>query len=109
MARQDYTIKEPHTDWSFAAGDGWLALHRCGSRETGWYWEGEFNDPRGHRAWLGTGSRHQRGQAIRTGHRAAIGQRATTFTDNTAHVLRRQLYANCERAPLGWEQRGLNE
>lgn len=62
--------------------------------------------PRGHRAWLGTGCRHQRGQPQKHGHRAAIGPRSTFARrdDLVAAALqqerlRQALYESCERAP----------
>lgn len=62
--------------------------------------------PRGHRAWLGTGTRHQRGTTQRTGHRSYIGNRSTfarrddlVAAAQEHERLRQALYLNCERAP----------
>lgn len=42
------------------------------------------------------------------GHLGRTGKPSVTRTDNTADWRRALLYMNCERAPLGWENRRLN-
>lgn len=44
----------------------------------------------------------------RRGHMAYLGTGGFRSTDYTRDVLRAQLYMSDERAPWGWEKRGLN-
>jgi hypothetical protein len=64
--------------------------------------------PFGHRTYIGKASRRQIDRRpVPIGHRRYVGTRSVTCIDMTSEALRKRaqwsLYADCDRAPLGWE------